>query len=203
MECGETVLEVIGEKQQQLSWKAYGFHLTIPDGAVPSDVTISVAVKAIMSGQFELPQDTHLVSAIYWVSASEKFHKKVSVHIQHCAIIGSKEEASNYKFIVGKCSQESLPYTFKILDGVFSPHSHLATITVKQFSFFAAIFQGWWGNSNCRYTSHCYFKRDPGTPSCCEVEFVVTQNLPHCLQVRRIHALFIGTQVNSSHFTSY
>ena len=138
--CGETVVEDTGSEHQKVSWHDYGFHLSVPDGAVSSDVTVSLAVKAIMSGQFQLPDDTHLVSSIYWVSASQLFEKEVSVHLEHCAIINSEEETSNYKFIIGRCSQKNLPYKFKIRDAVFSLQSHLGTITVRQFSFFAAIY---------------------------------------------------------------
>ena len=140
--CGETVLEVIGSRYQKVSWKRYGFQVTIPEGAVFKDATVHLAVKSILSGQFKLPDDACLVSDIYWVSASEKFLKAVSVHIQHCAMICSKEEASNYKFILGRCTQESRPYTFTEKDGIFTPNSQVATISVKQFSIFAVIFRG-------------------------------------------------------------
>ena len=176
--CGETLLEITGSKQQKLSWESHGFHLTIPEGAVPSGSTVSVGVKAILAGQFELPEDTQLVSAIYWVSASQLFLKKVSVHIQHCAIITSQEEASNYKMIVGKCSQDSLPYTFQIRDGIFSPESQLATISVKQFSFFAAVYKWLLGSNKCQYISHCYYKLHPDRPTSWMLHFMITQKLP-------------------------
>ena len=187
--CGQTVLEITGNEDQKVSWKDFGFHLSVPDGAVPSDVTVSLAVKAIMSGQFQLPDDTHLVSSIYWVSGSRVFDKEVSVHIEHCAVISSEEEASNYKFIVGKCSQKNLPYTFKIRDAVFSPQSRLGTINVRQFSFFAAIFRGLWGSSKCQYMSYCFIKRSAKTLSCWKCEFIMTQSLATCRQVEYINGL--------------
>ena len=112
-----------------MSWDDYGFHLSVPDGAVSNDVTVSLPVKAILSGQFQLPEDTHLVSTIYWVSASQAFDKEVSVHLAHCGIISSEVEASNYKFIVGRCSQKDLPYKFKIRDAVFHRGLTLAQST--------------------------------------------------------------------------
>ena len=191
--CGETVLEITGSRHQEVSWDNYGFHISVPDGAVSSDVTVSLAVKAIMSGQFQLPDDTHLVSSIYWVSASQVFDKEVSVHFEHCGIINSEEEAFNYKFIVGRCSQKNLPYKFKIRDAVFSPQSHLGTINVRQFSFFAAIYRGLWSTSKCQYMSHCFIKNDANRPSCWECVFLVTQNLAPCLQVMNT----IGISVNN------
>ena len=184
--CGETVLEVTGNEHRKVSWDDFGFHLSVPDGAVPSDVTVSLAVKAITSGQFQLPDDTHLVSSIYWVSGSRVFDKEVSVHIEHCAVINSAAEASNYKFIVGKCSQKNLPYNFKIRDGVFSPQSRLGTINVRQFSFFAAIFRGLRGK--CHYMSYCFIKNDTNKPSCWECVFLVTQNLTARVQVKNTTA---------------
>ena len=184
--CGETVLEITGSEHQEFSWDDYGFHLSVPEGAVPSDVTVSLAVKAILSGQFQLPVDTHLVSSIYWVSASHLFDKKVSVHLEHCAIINSEEEASNYKFIIGRCSQKNLPYKFKIRDAVFSPKCRLGTITVRQFSFFATVFRGLWGESKHQYMSHCYIKCSTKEPHFWKCAFLVTQNLPTCLKVLEI-----------------
>ena len=156
---------------------------------MPKDVTVSLAIKAVMSGQFQLPDDTQLVSSIYWVSASQWFDKEVSVHIEHCAVINSEKEASNYKFIVGKSSQKNLPYTFKVCDAVFSPQSRLGTIQVRQFSFMAIvnIFRGLWGKY--RYMSYCFIKKATSTPSCWECEFLVTQNLTACVQVSNSETL--------------
>ena len=172
--CGETVLEVTGSSYQNVYWKEYGFQVTVPEGAVSKDATVHLAVKAILSGQFKLPDDAFLVSDIFWVCASDKFFKAVSVHIQHCAIINSEEEASNYKFILGRCSQKSRPYTFSVKEGVIAPHSQLATISVKQFSIFAVIFRGR-GNPQLTYASHYYFRQVQPTRR--EFMFLVTVNL--------------------------
>ena len=171
---GETLLEIIGSNYQKVSWNGYGFQVTVPEGAVSKDVTVYLAVKSILSGQFKLPDDTCLVSDIYWVSASESFLKSVSVHIQHCAIISSEAEASNYKFILGRCTQKSRPYTFTIKDGILAPHSQLATISVKQFSIFAVIFKGR-GNPRLMYASHYYFQQVQ--PTRLEFMFLVTVDL--------------------------
>ena len=102
--CGETVLEVVGDKSQKLEWPGYGFYLEVPDGALPPGVTASVAVKVILAGQFKFPEDSQLISAIYWISASKEFLKDVAVNIQHCAVIRSEEEGLKFRFIIAKCS---------------------------------------------------------------------------------------------------
>ena len=75
-------MEVVGDKPQKLEWPGYGFYIEVPDGALPPGVTAHVAVKVILAGQFELPEDSQLISAIYWVSSSEVFIKEVAVNIQ-------------------------------------------------------------------------------------------------------------------------
>ena len=131
---GQTVLEVVGNKSQKLEWPGYGFYLEVPDGALPPEVTASVAVKVTLAGQFQLPQNSQLISAIYWISASEVFLKEVAVNIQHCAVIRTEEECSKFRFIITKCSQEELPYRFREQEGVFNSHTQYATVKLKQFS---------------------------------------------------------------------
>ena len=131
---GETVLEVVGDKPQKLKWLDYGFYIEVPEGALPFGVTASVGVKVIFNGQFKLPENSQLISAVYWISSSMVFLKELAVNIQHCAVIRSEEQCSKCKFIIAKCSQEVLPYRFKEKEGLFNAHTQYATIKLKQFS---------------------------------------------------------------------
>ena len=152
---GETILEVVGDKPQKLEWPGYGFYIEVPDGALPPGITAHVAVKVIFAGQFELPKDSQLISAIYWVSSSEVFQKEVAVNIQHCAVITSEEQCFEFKFIVARCSQEELPYKFKEKDGLFNMHTQYGTIKVKWFSFFG-LTSPW--NTELHYMSLKFYK---------------------------------------------
>ena len=136
--CGETVFEVPSDRlPQKLVWSGYGFNIEVPAGALPPGVTASVAVKAIMKGQFSLPKNSELISAIYWVLCSEVFLKDVAVNIQHCAVISNDEESKKFKFIIAKCSQD-LPYKFVERAGVFNAYTQYATIQRKRFSIISA-----------------------------------------------------------------
>ena len=149
--CGETVFEVLADVlPQKLVWSGFGFYIEVPAGAFPPGVTASVAVRAIMRGQFSFPENSELVSAIYWISCSEDLLKHAAVNIQHCAVISSEEEATKFKFVVAKCSQEP-PYMFIERDGVFNAHTQYATIMRNRFSFLALI--GYGGNVNKQYTT--------------------------------------------------
>ena len=61
------------------------------------------------------------------------------MNIQHCAVIRSEEECSKFRFIIAKCSQKELPYTFREKEGAFNPHTQYATIKLKQFSFAVTV----------------------------------------------------------------
>ena len=147
----ERLFEVMADAlPQKLVWSGYGFNIEVPAGALPPGVTASVAVKGIMRGRFSFPENSELVSAVYWVSCSKDLLKHVAVSIQHCAVISSEDEATKFKVIVAKCSQDP-PYTFIERDGVFNAHTQYATIMRKRFSFFALI--GYGGNVKKRYTT--------------------------------------------------
>ena len=66
--------------------------------------------------------------------------RPVTIEIQHCAT--KPEYSSHLTFVVTKCTQEDLPYKFKILKGgVFSPSSQYGSIELTHFSGLGAAFQ--------------------------------------------------------------
>ena len=115
-----------------------------------------MAVKVILAGQFKLPEDSQLISAIYWISASEEFLRQVGLNIQHCAVIGSGEECTKFSFVITKCSQKELPYIFRKKEAVFNPHTQYATIKLKQFSFVAPVRPA---NTEIRYAAFKFYRQ--------------------------------------------
>ena len=57
------VLEVVGDKSQKVVWPGCGLFLEVPDKTLPPGVTASVAIKAILAGQLQFPEDRKLISA--------------------------------------------------------------------------------------------------------------------------------------------
>ena len=174
------MLEVVGEKSQRLAWEGYGFYIEVPEGALAPGVTASVGVKFILGGQFKLPDDHQLISAMYWISSSEVFLKEIAVNIQHCAIITSEEQCLNFKFIIAKCSQEVLPYTFKEKKGMFNACSQYATIKLKRFSIVTQIGPE---NVELSYIGLKFYKPIPGTARV-DFVFAVVCNLQAYLEVK-------------------
>ena len=119
--------------------------IEVPQGAVPNDGTSgTLTVTAVTDGDFIFPPRCQLVSSIFHISCSLEFQKRVSLYIDHAAVIESESECSDHEFnfIAAKCS-EGPPYTFKELQhGRFSHNSSFAKIDVKQFSFFGCVRRG-------------------------------------------------------------
>ena len=110
---------------------------------VPKDATsgpCDIAVKAIVAGQFEFPDGTELVSAVYAVSASRRLRKPITLEIQHCVAIANEQQGQLLSFVRAQCDQPNLPYQFKMLkDSVFLPGNEYGKISCSGFSLFAVI----------------------------------------------------------------
>ena len=74
-------------------------------------------VRVSLSGPFQIPFSSELLSAIHWISSPHKFEKPITVKIQHCAVLSSDKQCSKLTFVRTKCTQKELPYTFKELAG--------------------------------------------------------------------------------------
>ena len=177
----ETVLLVVGDKPQKLEWPGYGFYLEVSEGALAPGVTASVGVKVILAGQFKIPENRQLISAIYWISSSEVFLKDLAVNIQHFAVITSEEQCSNFRFIIAKCSQKELPYTFKEREGSFNPHTQYATIKLKHFSLLGETGPE---STKLRFTGLKFYKPIPNTLQV-DFIFVVICNHEIFVEVRK------------------
>ena len=183
---GETVLEVVGDQPQKLEWPGYGFYIEVPEGSLPPGVTASVAVKVILGGQFQFPEGSQLISALYWISSSEVFLNEVAVNMQHCAVIKNEEQCSTFRFIIAKCSQEVLPYRFKERVGVFNSHTKYGTIKLKQFSVGGATAPA---DTETRCSAFMLYKEQTLIPNLiADFHFVVVKDLEPYLQVRNCMA---------------
>ena len=93
-----------------------------------------VNIRASVSGQFQLPEDSVLLSPVFWISAPCKSTKPVTLEVQHCVLIENEAVLSNLSIVSAQDSQRDLPYKFKQLDGgVFSKHSSNGSIQLNHF----------------------------------------------------------------------
>ena len=186
---------VVGDSlPQKLDWSDYGFNIEVPKGALPTGVTASIVIKAILKGHFELPENTKLVSALYWISCSEVFLKHVAVNIQHCAIISTEEECKKFGFIIAKCTQEKLPYKFTKREGLFDLHTQYATVKLKRFSIVATSGPE---DAQTSYLAMKYYRQINNIPTV-EYSFVLVSNTEPHKKVYSYYTLHAcGTAINS------
>ncbi len=126
---------IVTNSSQTFHWVGYGFKLTIPQGSLPAGVDqCRLDIKASVAGQYQFPKNLQLVSGVFWVRPhpSGRFQQQLKVEIQHCAKMTNSTKLS---FVRAQCSQNSLPYTFKQLEG----HISYGCVSVNHFSGTAIV----------------------------------------------------------------
>ena len=137
-----TTLLVIPGLPLSYHWEGHGFKLHIPAGALnPTDPPLELTITASLSGSFQLPDNTHLMSGVYWIAFPKRFLNPVTVEVQHCALVEhSDQPITSLSFATAKCTQKELPYNFRFLkEGEFSSKSCYATIKMSHFSAVAVV----------------------------------------------------------------
>ena len=142
--CGEVTVVVHSSGAQRITWEGFGLKLHIDKGSLPAGIhQCTLTIKASLAGQYEFPDNSYLVSAIFWLRCEPmcKFTKPVTVEMQHCA---RSEDVGNLKlkFVRAVCSQKQLPYSFKELGGDFTRHSSYGVVEVNGFSGLAIAQEG-------------------------------------------------------------
>ena len=137
----ETQITVRNSQEQSFEWEGSGFKVHVPDDALPSGVNeCLIIVQAGLSGQFNLPQQCSLVSAVYRITTTQQFTKPVMIEIEHCVICNSPDDCEALTFAVAKTVTKNIPYRFEVLPGgVFTPQSPFGSINVQHFSLFTIL----------------------------------------------------------------
>ena len=128
---------------RSFEWKGYGFRLHAPKGALPPDhPQCTLHIQASLSGQFQFPKGSQLVSAVYWISAPVTFSKPLVLDVQHAC--SAEISPLDLKFVKAQCTQKELPYQFKPVEEkesneVFTEYSSYGSISTTKFSGFGII----------------------------------------------------------------
>ena len=82
---GETEFTVPTEGGS-FEWKGHGLRLHVPEDSLPADMgKCRINIRASLSVQFQFPEDSDLLSPVFWISTPCKFAEPVTLEIQHCA----------------------------------------------------------------------------------------------------------------------
>ena len=127
--AGQKLFHLQGDRSHSLPWEKYGFRLHCPKGAVSKDT--QVAVAALVSGNFKVPEGTVLVSAVYAISVSKPLLKSLIIELQHCVGLRNTGQTCCLKFVRGPLKS---PYQLSIIDGgVFSVGNRYGSIERDDF----------------------------------------------------------------------
>ena len=174
---------LITNQAKTFHWAGYGLKLHVPQGALPAGLEeCKFLIKVGISGHFALPQNTSLVSAVYWLDSEPrcKFLLPLTLEIQHCAM---SSQTSRLSFALARCSQKNLPYTFDILEGgEFSSLSRYGCIQLQHFSLITLVKRKILGRDNVKYRARLYYiKREENLR---DIHFVIIKDLKAHLTVR-------------------
>ena len=164
---------VYSSHSQQITWEEYGLKLYIHEGSLPMGMDqCTINIKVSLAGQYQFPENCHLVSAVIWFrcKAVSRFKRPITVEIQHCA---KSEEVPNLQlsFVRAVCRQKHLPYTFQLLGGDFTSYSSYGIIEVYSFSGVGIVQEG---SDSREYCSQLYYFAPSNTSN--KIHFVVTWN---------------------------
>ena len=125
---------LVTNSEQLFSWDEYVLSLHIPENSLPTNLQqCSIHIRATVMGDYQLPQDTHLVSAVYWIKCVPKcqFSRPLTLEIQHCA---KPENASKLCFIwASSVDHLEEGINFEAVAGNFSRHSSYGFIELHSF----------------------------------------------------------------------
>ena len=164
---------LITNQAQTFNWAGYGLKLDVPKGTLPAGLEeCRLLIKVGLSGQFALPENTSLVSAVYWLDSEPRreFSKHLTLEIQHCV---KPTDTSKLSFIRAKCSQTDLPYKFEnVQGGVFSSSSAYGCVQCNRFSLVGAVDNRL--ELRVLYSASVYLRKGVKR---IDIYFVITKNL--------------------------
>ena len=178
---------VYSSHARQITWEGFGLKLHFHEGSLPAGMEqCTINIQASLAGQYEFPDNHHLVSAIFWLHCEtvHKFTRPITVEIQHCARSENIDKL-NLNFVRAVCSQKHLPYTFKQLGGDFTSHSTYGVIELNSFSGLAVTQEGSEDREYCSRLFYMYLSQEDQIQNC-EIHFVVTWNVEAYLTVSSI-----------------
>ena len=133
--AGQKLFLIQGEHFQSFHWNECGLRLSCPQGALSSsDERCEVAIVALAGGQFKLPVKTKLVSAVYGISVSKTLLKPLTLELQHCVALKTKDQADRLKFVRAPLVGCDPNVEFVMMEGgEFCPGSWYGSITCYNF----------------------------------------------------------------------
>ena len=146
-------IETHPEESLTYDWKGNGLKINLPAGAISSSGPVTMHIQASLQRECQFRDDGVVVSGIYHLSLYppvEKFHKKVTLTLQHCACVDDDDhDGASLSFYAAK---DTPPYIFERLPGGSFSDSGEATINVDHFTLFTVF-----GKKQLKYAICTYY----------------------------------------------
>ena len=130
----ERSLQVTNE-EQHFVWEGYGLRLHIPHNSLPDDCShCHLKIAVFLSGNFELPEDGVLVSAVYSFThdlGDRELRNPVTLEMQHCASTDVLNDLCVLR-------ATSTPYVFEEVPGGYFANGY-SEIKLHRFSLFTTF----------------------------------------------------------------
>ena len=119
--------------------------ISVPQDTLSPTESCKIEVTILVGGQFQLPEQTELVSCVYRISLSKPLLKPVKLEIQHCLRLVTQDNANCLSFATAPNQKSSLPYQFKLIEGgQFDLNKQYGSIYVQEFSFWTIFRKYFW-----------------------------------------------------------
>ena len=185
VQSNETVIIVHSSQGQLVNWN--GLRLHIHEGSLPEGINqCTIYIITSLAGEYEIPENSSLVSAIFWLRCEPRciFTKLVTVEINQCSF---RKDPSRLKIVRAVCSQEQLPYDFKLLGGRFDAHTICVSgvVEINGFSGFGVVEEG--PASERLYFSQLFYRSHADRQQPYNIHIVYTWNTVAHINVSNIH----------------
>ena len=161
---------LVTNSEQYFSWHEFGLNLHIPENSLPEGVQqCSIFIRPRVMGEYQLPKDSHLVSAVYSIKCVPKcqFTEPVTLEIQHCAKPENIQKLSFIRAI--RSTSEKKAAQFHIIeigedsqtDGIFYSsfpyHTSYGFVELSKFCQFGVIQRD---TDERDYCANVYYRED-------------------------------------------
>ena len=167
---------LVTNSEQHFSWCDYGLSLYIPENSLPVNLhQCSIHITASIIGDYQLPHDTQLVSAVFNINCVPKCHfsQPLVLEIEHCA---KQENVQDLYFLRDDSCDNNVIFKMICSGSQFNfghfPH-HSSYGFIELFDF-CRIGVGQKRSKNREYCANVYYSDED--IAVYRIHFVVTWN---------------------------
>ena len=127
---------IVTNEEQHVIWEGYGLRLYIPPDSLPEGCShLKLSVNVGLSGEFQLPENGVIVSAVYSFSHDpiDDLRQPVTLEMEHCAAASALD---NLSIVKANTNSNSFKY---VPGGDFSSVKGYAVIKLHSFSRFSTF----------------------------------------------------------------